>query len=177
MPQRRGRHFDSDSMDLDPPIGAEQFLADEQIRDDFEELPTSTARRRKGRMPKRTDAGYQDATIAMDIYMSAQENLTDAESTRRDLSERKTTARKWVQLAGPSPFLLLTYSNTAEMIIEKSFKIEQPSLHDLASEAIRDMPPRLFHASVRIADVMAEAGNSEVNVSNIIIQLQRYLAS
>ena len=60
--------------------------------------------------------GYRDATIAIDIYASAQkkENIP---LLRRKLLERKRSARRWLQLAGSSPFLLIAYSDIAERIV------------------------------------------------------------
>ena len=61
--------------------------------------------------------GYRDATIAIDIYASAQEKNGDIPLLRRNLLERKRSARRWLQLAGSSPFLLIAYSNIAERIV------------------------------------------------------------
>ena len=61
--------------------------------------------------------GYRDATIAIDIYASAQEKNGNIPLLRRNLLERKRSARRWLQLAGSSPFLLIAYSNIAERIV------------------------------------------------------------
>ncbi|KAK0702694.1 hypothetical protein B0H67DRAFT_468601, partial [Lasiosphaeris hirsuta] len=55
-------------------------------------------------------AGYRNASIALDIYMSVQEGYTNSGYRRRQLLERKRTGRRWRQLAGPSPLFLLVYS-------------------------------------------------------------------
>jgi hypothetical protein len=62
-------------------------------------------------------AGYRNASIALDIYMKAQEGYADAASHRRQLLERKRAGRRWKQLAGPSPLFLLVYSDAAERIV------------------------------------------------------------
>ena len=61
--------------------------------------------------------GYRDATVAIDIYASAQEKNGNIPLLRRNLLERKRSARRWLQLAGSSPFLLIAYSNIAERIV------------------------------------------------------------
>ena len=61
--------------------------------------------------------GYRDATIAIDIYANAQEKKESIPSLRRKLLERKRSARRWLQLAGSSPFLLIAYSDMAERIV------------------------------------------------------------
>ncbi|KAK3377444.1 hypothetical protein B0H63DRAFT_372150, partial [Podospora didyma] len=62
-------------------------------------------------------AGYRNASIALDIYMTAQEGYTDPASRRRQLLERKRAGRRWKQLAGPSYLFLLVYSDAAERIV------------------------------------------------------------
>ena len=59
-------------------------------------------------------AGYRNATIAVDIYMSAQQKGTNVGPLRRELLERKRTGQRWLQLAGPSPFTLVLYSDAAD---------------------------------------------------------------
>lgn len=58
---------------------------------------------------------YRASSVAMDLYVSCQES--DLRNTRDKLKERKRTGRSWVQLAGPSPFLALLYSEAAEPIL------------------------------------------------------------
>lgn len=58
---------------------------------------------------------YRNATIALDIYMSAQQR--NATSPRSELLERKRTGQRWLQLAGPSPFTLILYSDVADQVM------------------------------------------------------------
>jgi hypothetical protein len=60
---------------------------------------------------------YRDATIAIDIYMSAQPGHSNTDCLRRELKERKRRARIWSDLARPSPLLVLIYSEAAETIM------------------------------------------------------------
>ena len=57
--------------------------------------------------------GYGNASIAIDIYQSAQHAL----SRRGQFLERRRAARRWAQLAGPYPLLLLIYSGATEAIV------------------------------------------------------------
>ncbi|KAK3370953.1 hypothetical protein B0T24DRAFT_486797, partial [Lasiosphaeria ovina] len=56
--------------------------------------------------------GRTDASIALDIYKTSQ-----AEPSRSQLHEYKRFARRWEEFAGPSPFLLLIYSDSVEAIV------------------------------------------------------------
>ena len=56
--------------------------------------------------------GYGNASVVLDVYMSASKGIS-----RRTLIERRRTARRWERLAGPSPLLVLIYSNVAEAFV------------------------------------------------------------
>ncbi|KAK3377660.1 hypothetical protein B0H63DRAFT_435866, partial [Podospora didyma] len=60
---------------------------------------------------------YRDASVAIDIYMTAQETSQNAGDLRRELKERKRRGRRWSELARPSPLFVLVYSDAAEQII------------------------------------------------------------
>ncbi|KAH8746115.1 hypothetical protein F5883DRAFT_438404, partial [Diaporthe sp. PMI_573] len=70
--------------------------------------------RQAGRLHRRS--GYRNASIALDIYLKAQETLSTS-SSRRTLIERKRLAKRWSELAGPWPLFLLVYSDEAEEIM------------------------------------------------------------
>ncbi|KAH8742237.1 hypothetical protein F5883DRAFT_356082, partial [Diaporthe sp. PMI_573] len=57
--------------------------------------------------------GRRHASVAITIYQNAQQQTV----SRRDLIERKRTARRWQTLAGPSPFFLIVYSEVAETVV------------------------------------------------------------
>ena len=59
------------------------------------------------------ESGYRNASIAVDIYLSAQVGYNDTMHQRREVLERKRVGRRWKKLAGPSPLLLLIYSQMA----------------------------------------------------------------
>ena len=71
--------------------------------------------RENGRAPR--EPCYRDATIAIDIYMKAQEDRSHPDALRRELKERKRAGRSWSDLAGPSPLFTMIYSDAAESIV------------------------------------------------------------
>lgn len=60
---------------------------------------------------------YRDASVALDIYMSAQEDTSNPDDLRRELRERKRAGRSWKDLSKPSPLLVLMYSEAAESVM------------------------------------------------------------
>lgn len=76
--------------------------------------------RQNGHLHRRS--GYRNASIVLDIYMSAQEMVPSI--SRRALIERKRVAKRWNELAGPWPLFLLVYSEEAEeiMFVSKQFE-------------------------------------------------------
>lgn len=69
--------------------------------------------RKQGRI--RTSVGYRNASVALDIYLSAQHNSTDA--TRKNIAKRARLAARWAALGGNFPLLLLSYPNAIENIV------------------------------------------------------------
>lgn len=59
----------------------------------------------------------RDASVALDIYMMAQEDCGSPSALRRALQERKRTSRSWNDMAGPSPLFTMMYSEAAEQIV------------------------------------------------------------
>ncbi|KAH6869636.1 hypothetical protein B0T10DRAFT_418283 [Thelonectria olida] len=57
------------------------------------------------------------ASVALDIYMSAQEDASNPDNLRRQLKERKRAGRSWEDLSKPSPLLVLMYSEAAESVM------------------------------------------------------------
>lgn len=60
---------------------------------------------------------YRDATIAVDIYMKAQEDCSNPDALRREVKDRKRASRSWSNPAGPSPLFTMIYSDAAEPIV------------------------------------------------------------
>jgi hypothetical protein len=60
---------------------------------------------------------YRDASVAVDIYMRAQEDRSHPDDLRRELKERKRAGRSWSDLAGPFPLFTMIYSEAAEPIV------------------------------------------------------------
>ncbi|KAF4446821.1 hypothetical protein F53441_9574 [Fusarium austroafricanum] len=61
--------------------------------------------------------GYGDASVAIDIYMSAQESHQHPNDLRRELKERKRAGVSWRYLSGPSPLFTMIYSQASELIM------------------------------------------------------------
>lgn len=60
-------------------------------------------------------SGYRDASIALDVYASAQSQISPP--SRNSLIHRKRLAKRWSELAGPWPLFVLIYSQEAETIM------------------------------------------------------------
>lgn len=60
---------------------------------------------------------YRDGSVALDIYMSAQEDTSNPRNLRRELRERKRAGRSWNDLSKPSPLLVLMYAEAAESVM------------------------------------------------------------
>ena len=92
-------------------------LAFVHLIDVFEKLERLIGRDRERGLLHRK-AGYRNSSVAMDIYMASQPVQTNTIKavTRRELHERKRIGRRWRDLAGPSPLLLLLYSENAEYL-------------------------------------------------------------
>ena len=60
---------------------------------------------------------YRDASVALDIYMSAQDDVSDQDCLRYKLKERKRTGRSWRDLSKPLPAFVLMYSDATERIV------------------------------------------------------------
>jgi hypothetical protein len=65
----------------------------------------------------RRKGGYNNAGIAIDVYLSAKGKPLDAKELRSNVSEHVRISRRWSELAGPSPLLLSIYSGIAETIM------------------------------------------------------------
>lgn len=74
--------------------------------------------RKEGR--SRRKPRYRDASVAIDIYLSAQDGDQGNRATRQDLLERKRAGKSWFELSGPCPLLVLVYSEAAEPIVSVS---------------------------------------------------------
>ncbi|KAK4201387.1 hypothetical protein QBC40DRAFT_324611 [Triangularia verruculosa] len=86
-------------------------LAYIRLADVFESLKQIVASdRRNGQLPAQR-SGYRNASIAIDIYIEAQEQ---AGTSRDEVKQRNRVARRWRTLAGPSPIFIIIYSEVAE---------------------------------------------------------------
>ncbi|KAJ0100662.1 hypothetical protein J7T55_000107 [Diaporthe amygdali] len=85
------------------------------------------------------EVGYRNASVAVNIYMSAQDSRPDVNALRRELLERKRTGRRWTELAGPSPLCLLLYSGESEIF--KNFSAFDDAALGLAATSVFENAP------------------------------------
>lgn len=115
----------------------------------------------------------RDASVALDIYMSAQEGTSNPDDLRRQLKERKRAGRSWKILSKPSPLFVLLYSDAAESIMyvhifpsitgtmlmtyfSKNFKSNNATVLKLvAAQVLEECPTKLIHLCTRL-DNLAE---------------------
>ncbi|KAH8742899.1 hypothetical protein F5883DRAFT_594913 [Diaporthe sp. PMI_573] len=110
--------------------------------------------RQAGRLHRRS--GYRNASIALDIYLKAQETLSTS-SSRRTLIERKRLAKRWSELAGPWPLFLLDYSDEAEEIIQCHRRPDNTMIRLIAERTLRDSPSQLKEICAHAAQVVQTA--------------------
>ncbi|KAK4148941.1 hypothetical protein C8A00DRAFT_19307 [Chaetomidium leptoderma] len=92
----------------------------------FESLKKIVASdRRNGQLPARR-SGYRNASIAIDIYIDAQEQ---AGTSREEVKKRNRVARRWRTLAGPSPIFVIIYSEAAEGLAYVRFFVIYTALY------------------------------------------------
>ncbi|KAM7204416.1 hypothetical protein V8F33_001718 [Rhypophila sp. PSN 637] len=88
---------------------------------------------------------YTDRTVALDIYMSSQSDISNVKRLRRDLKERKRIGRRWLELAvRTSPVFVLVYPETAEKIVKDFKNINSASLKTVATHILRTCPQQLI---------------------------------
>jgi hypothetical protein len=76
---------------------------------------TATKARLRGLVQRKR--GYSNASLAIDIYLSAKRNDIDETLSRNDLSEYRRVSMRWSQLVRASPLQLSVYSDLAETIM------------------------------------------------------------
>ncbi|KAL6409079.1 hypothetical protein AUP68_05448 [Ilyonectria robusta] len=59
----------------------------------------------------------RDASVALDVYISAQEGTLSPSEIRQQVKQRKRVGKKWTDLSKPSPLLVLIYSGAADSIV------------------------------------------------------------
>ncbi|KAK4150024.1 hypothetical protein C8A00DRAFT_18380 [Chaetomidium leptoderma] len=86
-------------------------LAYIRLADVFESLKQIVASDRRNEQLPAQRSGYRNASVAIDIYIEAQEQ---AGTSRDEVKQRNRVARRWRTLAGPSPIFIIIYSEAAE---------------------------------------------------------------
>ncbi|KAI1291667.1 hypothetical protein F5Y03DRAFT_400513 [Xylaria venustula] len=95
---------------------------------------------------------YRDASVAMDIYLSAQETQSNTKELRLKLKQgRKRFSKRWSDLAAPSPLFVLVYSDAAEAIVKDFKKADNLTLNMVATRILRMCPGQLMAICARLA--------------------------
>ncbi|KAM7190667.1 hypothetical protein V8F33_009331, partial [Rhypophila sp. PSN 637] len=107
----------------------------------------------------------RDATVAIDIYMTAQPGKSNPGNLRRGLKERKRRGRVWSDLARPSsllvsPLIVLIYSGAAEPIINDHRKMDAATLNLVAAGILKECPANLLSICTSLADKAESAVRS-----------------
>lgn len=77
-----------------------------------------------------SQSGRGNASVAVDYYLdglSMSSNSLERSRLRERMKERKREGGRWRELAGPSVFLLLLYSDTAEKVVYVLWKSLAPN--------------------------------------------------
>ncbi|KAK0631609.1 hypothetical protein B0T14DRAFT_501982 [Immersiella caudata] len=98
------------------------------------------ANRNSGRAVKKK-LHQRDATIALDVYMSAQDPNLVGKDLRQQLSERKRLGKRWRELAIIDPLFVLVYSEDAEFIIAGFSRVDNATLKRVAARIQCLCPP------------------------------------
>ena len=61
--------------------------------------------------------GYSNASLAIDLYLSAKRDTSGGTLSREKLSEYRRLSTRWAQLAEESPIQMSAYSDAAETIM------------------------------------------------------------
>ncbi|PQK15630.1 hypothetical protein BB8028_0005g11420 [Beauveria bassiana] len=107
---------------------------------------------------------YRASSVAMDLYVSCQEEHSSQTNLRDKLKERKRTGRSWVQLAGPSPILALLYSEVAEPTLDFK-KTDRASITLIAATIHSNCPQRMIEAANVITNAVESAVRSNAPLS------------
>lgn len=92
-------------------------LAHVQLMKVFSEVESIIQFERDAKQMHR-EPSYRNSSIAIDIYMNAQDSYSDADQVRRGLKERKRISSRWSSLAvSSSPLFVLLYGDSAEPVV------------------------------------------------------------
>ncbi|KAM7210727.1 hypothetical protein V8F06_013889 [Rhypophila decipiens] len=119
-------------------------------------------------------ASQRDATIAMDIYLKA-----TGRTSRGKVYKIVSTANRWSAIAGQSPLLVVTFTNVAERLVNKS-RMSIQRLQMLSEEISNTFPAALIVAADCLAKDAELAISSEVHhlgrTQDVLLQVRTILA-
>lgn len=110
-------------------------LAYIRLADVFESLKQIVAAERQNGQLLAQRSGYRNASVAVDIYIEAQEQ---AGTSRDEVKQRNRVARRWRTLAGPSPIFIIIYSEAAEGLAYVLFLVSHSIMLTILKQQIVD---------------------------------------
>ncbi|EXL41496.1 hypothetical protein FOCG_16300 [Fusarium oxysporum f. sp. radicis-lycopersici 26381] len=116
--------------------------------------------RETGRISR--EPGYGNASLALDIYMSAQESHPHPNDVRRELRERKRAGRSWEDLAKLSPLLSMIYLEAAEPVVKDFKRFDSATLKLVAARVLEECPKELVQISIQLAERVESAVRSDL---------------
>ncbi|KAK7954407.1 hypothetical protein PG988_015101 [Apiospora saccharicola] len=96
----------------------------------------------------RAKHGLTNLSIAIDLYQDAQ----TTRASRCRLHEKRRAIKRYAVLAGPSPIILLLYTDIADKIVKDFATIDESSLRLLAFYIHQNMPPKLLRTCIFLAE-------------------------
>lgn len=132
--------------------------------------------------------GYGNTSVAIDIYISAQDRELGRKS-RNEVSQRhRRIGKRTLAIAGPSPLLLLMYSNAAESImyvvyfylpattnlLRNNFELSSTTLCQVATRIQRHNSKHLVHICQQLSEI-AESTAMGGEFVDIVPQIRQCL--
>ncbi|KAK8036670.1 hypothetical protein PG993_008653 [Apiospora rasikravindrae] len=96
----------------------------------------------------RAKHGLTNLSIAIDLYQDAQ----TTRASRCRLHEKRRAIKRYAVLAGPSPIILLLYTDIVDKIVKDFATIDENALRLLAFYIHQNMPPKLLRTCIFLAE-------------------------
>ncbi|KAK8029426.1 hypothetical protein PG993_010717 [Apiospora rasikravindrae] len=96
----------------------------------------------------RAKHGLTNLSIVIDLYQDAQ----TTRASRCRLHEKRRAIKRYAVLAGPSPIILLLYTDVVDKIVKDFATIDENALRLLAFYIHQNMPPKLLRTCIFLAE-------------------------
>jgi hypothetical protein len=136
-------------------------------------------------------SGYGNTSVAIDIYMNAQECQRGPNLRNKVVEQRRRMGKRVVAISGPSPLFLLVYSDTAESILyvdsllrtfqanclRNDLKTSNATLCLVATQIQQGCPEQLVHICSRLTEMAESAARRRclLDMTSISAQIRRAL--